>query len=63
MKAYLDSENKIRLFRPDMNMKRMKRSMDRLALPLLDEAGFLNCIKQLHRPKRKNLSHFSFRSM
>lgn len=34
MKAYVDAEGKIRLFRPDMNMQRMNRSMNRLQLPV-----------------------------
>ena len=47
MKAYIDKDLNIRLFRPDLNMKRMNSSMNRLALPELDEDGFLECIKQL----------------
>lgn len=34
MKAYKDAQGKIRLFRPDLNMKRMKTSAERLALPV-----------------------------
>ena len=34
MKAYKDAHGKIRLFRPDMNMKRMNKSCDRLVLPV-----------------------------
>jgi branched-subunit amino acid aminotransferase/4-amino-4-deoxychorismate lyase len=34
MKAYVDENGKVRLFRPDMNMKRMNRSMQRLMLPV-----------------------------
>ena len=47
MKAYKDKEGSIRLFRPDMNMKRMNFSMQRLSFPPLDENGFLECIKRL----------------
>ena len=47
MKAYKDKEGSIRLFRPDMNMKRMNFSMQRLSFPPLDENGFLECIKEL----------------
>lgn len=47
MKAYKDSKGRIRLFRPDMNMKRLDYSMRRLAMPALDQEGFLECIKQL----------------
>lgn len=34
MKAYKDAEGKVRLFRPDLNMKRMRTSAERLALPV-----------------------------
>lgn len=44
MKAYLDPKGKIRLFRPELNMARFQRSMDRLALPKYDQEGFLKCI-------------------
>lgn len=47
MKAYKDSKGKVRLFRPDMNMKRMNNSMTRLAMPELDQEGFLECMRQL----------------
>lgn len=47
MKAYLDADKKVRLFRPEMNMARMDSSMERLALPPLDQEGLLDCIKQL----------------
>lgn len=47
MKAYLDESGKARLFRPDLNMKRLSHSMARLAMPPLDKDGFLDCIKHL----------------
>lgn len=34
MKAYRDDNGKVTLFRPDMNMKRMNNSAQRLALPV-----------------------------
>jgi branched-chain amino acid aminotransferase len=34
MKAYKGKDGKIRLFRPDMNMKRMNNSVARIALPV-----------------------------
>lgn len=49
MKAYKTAEGKILLFRPDLNMTRMDKSMKRLALPELDKQGFLDCIKELIR--------------
>lgn len=47
MKAYRDDKGGVRLFRPEMNMKRFNYSMDQLSLPKLDEAGYLECIKKL----------------
>ncbi|TPX52878.1 branched-chain-amino-acid transaminase [Synchytrium endobioticum] len=47
MKAYKDAKGKIRLFRPDMNMDRLYKSMDRLCLPTFDKREFLECIKKL----------------
>jgi len=47
MKAYKDKQGKIRLFRPDMNMKRLQRSCSRFALPSFDERELLECIKAL----------------
>jgi branched-chain amino acid aminotransferase len=49
MKAYKDKNGKIRLFRPDCNMERLNHSMTRLAMPDLNDDGFLECIKQLLR--------------
>jgi branched-chain amino acid aminotransferase len=34
MKAYHDTEGRVRLFRPDMNMGRMNTSANRIALPV-----------------------------
>jgi branched-chain amino acid aminotransferase len=34
LKAYRDANGKITLFRPDMNMKRMNTSAQRIALPV-----------------------------
>lgn len=47
MKAYRDDENRIRLFRPDLNMIRMNTSMTRLSMPSFDGDQFLECIKEL----------------
>eukprot|EP01137_Pigoraptor_chileana_P026026 Opistho-2@96415 len=49
MKAYIDKDNNIRLFRPDMNMNRISISAERLALPPFDRKQFLECIKELVR--------------
>jgi branched-subunit amino acid aminotransferase/4-amino-4-deoxychorismate lyase len=34
MKAYKDKRGNVRLFRPDMNMRRLERSCKRIALPV-----------------------------
>lgn len=34
MKAYRDESGRVTLFRPDMNMKRMLTSANRIALPV-----------------------------
>ncbi|DAZ92625.1 TPA: hypothetical protein N0F65_011891 [Lagenidium giganteum] len=52
MKAYVDPNGKIRLFRPDMNMKRMNSSMQRLLLPEFDEEQMIECLKELIRVDR-----------
>lgn len=49
MKAYRGNDNKIRLFRPDMNMKRMKLSAARLCLPDFDGDELIELIKHLLR--------------
>ncbi|XP_069764560.1 branched-chain-amino-acid aminotransferase, cytosolic isoform X4 [Narcine bancroftii] len=47
LKAYRGVDNKIRLFRPMLNMERMVRSAIRVALPRFDETQLLECIKRL----------------
>ncbi|KAG8766611.1 hypothetical protein FRC12_006760 [Ceratobasidium sp. 428] len=47
MKAYRDEHNKVTLFRPDMNMKRMNRSAARIALPTFNGEALLDIIKTL----------------
>jgi len=47
MKAYRGTDDKIRLFRPDLNAKRMLRSAKRLTLPMFDESEFVKSISKL----------------
>ncbi|KAL1682015.1 aminotransferase [Schizophyllum commune] len=47
MKAYRDDNGKVTLFRPDMNMKRMNNSAQRLALPTFSGDAVLDLIKKL----------------
>ncbi|RLN57354.1 hypothetical protein BBP00_00007542 [Phytophthora kernoviae] len=52
MKAYVDAEGHIRLFRPDMNMKRLNSSMKRLLLPEFDGDELTKCLEELIRVDR-----------
>ena len=47
MKAYKDQQGKIRLFRPDCNMERLNKSMERLYLPQFEPDALISCIKEL----------------
>eukprot|EP00475_Leptophrys_vorax_P010584 TRINITY_DN1716_c0_g1_i3.p1 TRINITY_DN1716_c0_g1~~TRINITY_DN1716_c0_g1_i3.p1 ORF type:complete len:205 (+),score=36.54 TRINITY_DN1716_c0_g1_i3:13-627(+) len=47
MKAYIDQDGNVRLFRPDMNMKRLNNSCKRLCFPTFDGDQYLECIKEL----------------
>ncbi|XP_010613563.1 branched-chain-amino-acid aminotransferase, cytosolic [Fukomys damarensis] len=47
LKAYRGHDNKIRLFRPELNMDRMYRSAMRITLPAFDKEELLQCIQQL----------------
>jgi branched-chain amino acid aminotransferase len=46
MKAY-KNKNKLVLFRPDMNMKRLLVSAERIGLPSFDTTEFMKCIEDL----------------
>uniref|UniRef100_A0A8C6G124 branched-chain-amino-acid transaminase n=1 Tax=Moschus moschiferus TaxID=68415 RepID=A0A8C6G124_MOSMO len=47
LKAFRGVDNKIRLFRPNLNMDRMYRSAMRATLPAFDKKELLECIQQL----------------
>ncbi|GAA5971922.1 hypothetical protein JCM11641_001570 [Rhodosporidiobolus odoratus] len=47
MKAYKDRQGRTRLFRPDMNMKRMIRGAERMAFPTFDGEVLIELIKKL----------------
>ncbi|XP_054941485.1 branched-chain-amino-acid aminotransferase, cytosolic isoform X2 [Physeter macrocephalus] len=47
LKAFRGVDNKIRLFRPNLNMDRMYRSAMRATLPAFDKEELLECIQQL----------------
>ncbi|KAL0962641.1 hypothetical protein UPYG_G00343170 [Umbra pygmaea] len=47
MKVYRGADDKVRLFRPMLNMSRMAKSAERACLPAFDRAELLECIKRL----------------
>ncbi|KAF8841385.1 branched-chain amino acid aminotransferase II [Paxillus ammoniavirescens] len=53
MKAYLGPDGKARLFRPQLNMRRLEGSAARLALPPVDGDGTLELIKRLVQTEKR----------
>lgn len=49
MKGFYGIDGKIRIFRPELNMKRFQKSARRMCLPSFDEDELLNCIVELVR--------------
>ncbi|KAK0970112.1 branched-chain-amino-acid transaminase bat2 [Friedmanniomyces endolithicus] len=49
MKAYKDRNGDVRLFRPEMNMARLNKSVARIALPTFDGAAMIELIKRFCR--------------
>ncbi|KPJ16861.1 Branched-chain-amino-acid aminotransferase, cytosolic [Papilio machaon] len=47
LKAYRGVDDKIRLFRPDLNMRRMNLAAERSGLPMFDGDELIKCIKRL----------------
>ncbi|CAN8003147.1 unnamed protein product [Ixodes pacificus] len=47
MKAYRGEDDKVRLFRPDANVRRLLNSADRLGLPKFHSEEFLKCLMKL----------------
>ncbi len=47
LKAYRGQDGKIRLFRPEMNYRRMMASCERMCIPPMDEDIFLRSIEEL----------------
>lgn len=47
MKAYKDNDDKVWLFRPDENFKRLNKSAERLAMPEVPESVFFEGLKTL----------------
>ncbi|KAM6188316.1 uncharacterized protein WM294_015665 [Sarcoramphus papa] len=57
MKAFRGADDKIRLFRPELNMERMERSAERVCLPAFDGAELLECIRALGPSRTETSSH------
>ncbi|KAG2043767.1 aminotransferase [Suillus americanus] len=53
MKAYRHADGTVTLFRPEMNMKRMNTSAQRLVLPTFNGNALIECIKALITIDRK----------
>ncbi|KAG1860817.1 aminotransferase [Suillus subluteus] len=53
MKAYRHADGTVTLFRPEMNMKRMNTSAQRLVLPAFNGNALIECIKALITIDRK----------
>lgn len=47
LKAYRNREDKVLLFRPDQNFKRMNRSLERMSMPGIDEDFLIEALKKL----------------
>lgn len=45
MKAYKDEDGNVRLFRPDLNIKRLNKSLARLHFPMVDEAAVIELLR------------------
>lgn len=52
LKAYVDAQGRLRMFRPEENMKRMATSASRLAFPELPQEAFLKCVQELVKVDR-----------
>jgi len=53
LKAFHGVDGKVRLFRPERNMKRFKSSCSRIALPEFEESELLECLKEYVRVDRR----------
>jgi branched-chain amino acid aminotransferase len=53
LKAFRQDEGPIVLFRPELNAKRLQHSADRLAIPRIDEAFFLDAVFSLVENERQ----------
>ena len=57
MKSYRTCDNRITMFRPDMNMARMIRTAKRASLPTFDAQELIKLMKQLIRIDQEWVPH------
>lgn len=57
MKAYRGADGKIRLFRPDQNMKRLLRGAKRAMLPTFQPEQMIECLKRLVKLEQEWIPH------
>ncbi|BAL01004.1 branched-chain amino acid aminotransferase [Oscillibacter valericigenes Sjm18-20] len=57
MKAYRTAENKIQLFRPDCNARRMNNTQDRLCIPEIPVEDFIQAVKALVEVEKDWVPH------
>jgi branched-chain amino acid aminotransferase len=57
MKAYRTNENKIQLFRPDCNARRMNNTQDRLCIPEIPVEDFIQAVKALVEVEKDWVPH------
>lgn len=57
MKAYRTADDKIQLFRPEENFKRLNVSNERLVIPAIDEDFALECLMELLRIEKDWVPH------
>ncbi len=53
LKAFYGKDNKIILFRPEMNIKRFNRSAERMCMPEMDEALVMEAVKKLIKLEKR----------
>jgi len=57
LKAYRTAENKIQLFRPDCNARRMNNTQERLCMPAIPEEDFVEAIRALVEVEKDWVPH------
>jgi len=57
LKAYRTAENKIQLFRPDCNARRMNNTQERLCMPSIPEEDFVEAIRALVEVEKDWVPH------